>query len=119
MQIGSVIWLISVGAWGFAFLYLYLFYLPARWRGLSFSLDTHAISRRSGVFFLKTEALPTQAVRFTSIVRDPVLRVFGLCTLRVAAPGAGLSIHGLTQAEARELSMILSLTLRGGEEPTQ
>ena len=107
MQIGFAPWFIAVGTWGIVFLCIYLLYLPARWRVLLFSVDARAITRKSGVFFLKTEVLPLDAVCFTSIIRNPIPRVFGLYSLRISAVGASLSIPGLTRADAQTLASSL------------
>jgi len=112
MQVGSTSWFIAAGAWGIVFLCIYLLYLPARRRGLSFSIDARAITRKSGVFFLKTETLPLCAVCFTAIIRSPVVRMFGLCSLRIAAPGVSLSVPGLMRTDAQALA----LSLRQWEE---
>ena len=107
LQIGSAPWIIAAGAWAAVFLYIYLIYLPARWRNLSFSVDKLAVCRKSGVYFRKTETLPLTAIRFTSIMQDPVFRIFGLCTLRIAAAGTSLFICGIHRADASALALAL------------
>ena len=105
LQIGSAPWFLAAGAWGLVFLYVYLFYLPARWRELSFSVDNLTVRCKNGVYFRKTETLPLSAVRFTSIMQGPILRIFGLCTLRIAAAGTDLLICGLNRAQASALAL--------------
>jgi len=107
MQIGGIPWLATAGAWVAVFLYVYSFYLPARWRSLSFSLGKLTVCRKCGVLFHKSETLPLSAVRFTSIKQGPIARVFGLCTLRVAAAGTSLFICGLHRADASALASAL------------
>jgi len=107
MQIGGVAWIVSSVGWVAVFLFTYSFYLPVRWRGLSFSVDKLAVCRKSGVLFRKTEQLPLTAVRFTTIKQGPITRMFGLCTLRVAAAGTSLFISGLHRADASALASAL------------
>lgn len=100
-------WIWLTCGWLAVFFALYLFYLPARYRHLSFSITGTRIIRTSGVFSPRTRSLPLQNVQFTVVTRGPLQRLFGLATLMVAAAGGRITLPGLIFEDAQALAEIL------------
>jgi membrane protein YdbS with pleckstrin-like domain len=108
LRTGSIAWLISIGAWVFLFLFFYLFYFPARWRSISLRVRERSVCMRRGVFYQVSSVMPLSTVRFTRVLRGPVARMFGFCTLHIAASGGDIFMPGLTGDDARRLGERIS-----------
>jgi membrane protein YdbS with pleckstrin-like domain len=107
LRAGSVAWFASIGIWALLFLFLYLFYLPARWRGISLCVREDYVCMRRGVFYQTGSTMPISAIRFTRVLQKPAGRLFGICALHIAAAGGSVFMPGLSRQEARSLAAAL------------
>jgi len=103
LRVGGLWWWACAALWTVAFLFFYLFYLPARFRKLSFTLEKDRLTVTSGVFQTNTRVMPLANVQYVGLVISPFDAVWGLCTLLVTAPGGRLHLPGLRQQDARNL----------------
>ena len=100
-------WLIANGVWILLFLFFYIVYLPLRYRKLAFKLSSEAVTVYSGVFYTRVRILPIANIQFTTLWDSPLHRMFGLCSLFIAAAGARVAVAGLTRQEAQALAELL------------
>ncbi|MCL2068315.1 MAG: PH domain-containing protein [Oscillospiraceae bacterium] len=112
LRIPGVAWLLAIGIWASLFLFFYLFYLPARWRGLSLSIGDTFICMNRGVFSKAVSVVPLSAIRFTRVLQGPLARLSGICVLHVAAAGGGIFMPGLNRKDAHSLASALVADLR-------
>jgi membrane protein YdbS with pleckstrin-like domain len=112
LRVPGLIWLFVIGLWAFLFLFLYLFYLPARWRGVSLSVHEGLLCLHRGVFLRKSSVMLLPAIRFTRILRGPVGLLFGINTLHIAAAGGSFFMPGLSKEDARSLAYALHRGVR-------
>lgn len=103
----TLVWTLLTVVWVIVFLGFYLFYLPVRYRKLSFRVDKEKITLNSGILCTRVHAIPLQNIQFTSTLQSPFGRMFGVCTLIVTAAGGRMLIPGLREQDAQNLAAIL------------
>lgn len=108
LEVGGLPWLLSTGGWLLAFFILYLFYLPAFFHSHRYSLEGGKLILRRGVIYHNVYSLEVGRVQFSTLVINPLDRLFGLASLRVVAAGGDLYLPGLKRADALLLSGILA-----------
>lgn len=102
------IYKLAIIAWFILFLFLYLLYLPFYYKSLTYILYKDNLTVQRGVIFNNLYTLPLDKVQFTTLTINPLTRLVGLVSLRVVAPGAKLSLSGLSMKEARRLAHEIS-----------
>lgn len=105
---GEVDWLVASGIWLLLFLFFYQYYLPVRFRKLTFSVSGSRIVIYSGVFSTIVRSIPLDNVQFTSHIASPLDAIWGLCSLKVTAPGGRVVIPGLSSKDADNLAKMLT-----------
>jgi membrane protein YdbS with pleckstrin-like domain len=105
---GSIAWRWVAGVFVLAFAGVYLFYLPARLKSLSYGLKAGMLVVNRGVFSKKTLALPLGAVQTVTLSAEPVCHAFGLASVIVSAAGVRVSVPGLPLEKAKILAKDLA-----------
>lgn len=100
-------WLGVSAGWIVLFLVLYLVYLPLRYQKLSFSVSGDRILLYSGVLYTRARSIPLRNIQYSTILRSPLDRLFGLCSLVVTAAGGRISLPGLRLPDAEALAKAL------------
>ncbi len=107
LEAGSAPWILSTCGWVAAFLYMYLYWLPGLYKSLSYRVSGGCIELRSGMLGRKSVAIPLVNIQFTAVTAYPWEQIFGLCSLRVIAPGGQMRIPGLKRGEADSVCELL------------
>ena len=97
---GSGLWWAVSCALAAAFFCCYLFYLPARQRGLSLTLDEENLVVRSGVLSTAVRTVPLRSVQYVRRKSSPLHRRLNLCALEVVCAGGRVTMPGLSEADA-------------------
>lgn len=100
---GSALWWVASCSVAATFLGGYLFYLPARLRGLSLTLEAKSLAMRSGVFSLAARTVPLGSVQYVRLKSSPLHKRLGLCTLEIVCAGGRVEMPGLAKDEAKGL----------------
>lgn len=100
---GSGVWIGVTFVWVAAFLFCYLYYLPARFRRLSLEIKEDRFILSTGVFRQVTRTIPFESIQFLSLRSSPIHRYKKLCSLVIVAPGGRMQMPGLAQEEASRL----------------
>ena len=98
---GSALWWVASCILVAAFLGCYLFYLSARRRALSLTLDKENLVHRSGVLGTAVRTVPFASVQFVRVRTSPLHKWLGLCTLEVVCAGGRIVMPGLSESEAK------------------
>ena len=105
---GTTFWWVATLILSAGFLFCYLFYLPARQRGLSLTLKEGNLVLVSGVFSLTTRTVPLGSVQYLRVKSSPLHKWLNLRTLEVVCAGGRVVMPGLDAEEAEVLvEMIL------------
>lgn len=104
----SKVWICTTAAWVVLFLLGYLYYLPTRYRKLSFAIHEEQVVLYSGVLYTRVRTLPVHNIQYTTILRTPLDHPFGLCSLALVAPGGRITLPGLRLQDAKTLSSLLN-----------
>lgn len=107
LRVGGLWWCICAALWTVLFLFFYLFYLPVRYRKLSFTLEKEQLTVAGGVFQTNIRTMPLGNVQYVSLVISPIDAAWGLCTLLITAPGGRIRLPGLRQQDARNLAAMM------------
>lgn len=100
----STLYKVGVGIWGVLFILFFAWYLPKLYNSMVYIIDENNVVFRRGVFITKVVNMPINNIQYTTISISPFARIMGVVTLIVVAPGARLSLAGLSMKEARRIS---------------
>ena len=112
--VGGRWWTLFTVLWVAAFLFFYLFYLPLRFRNLTFHMLQDSIEVHSGVFYKRVRFMPLNSIQYAGLVISPLSLGFGLATLVVTAAGGRLSFPGLARKDAEVVAKMLPGGKRAG-----
>lgn len=99
--------------WFAVFIFFFAVYIPVYHKNLVYALNDNTLTLKHGVFYTSIYNMPVNNIQFTSIVISPLMRPFGLVSLKVVAPGAKIILPGLTLKESRKLEKSLDKIKRG------
>ncbi len=108
------LWWIFTSAWAIAFLYLYIFYYPIKFRKYFYTLNECALLLHCGVIYTRIKAIPFRGMQYTAIMSTPLERLFGVCTLLIFSAGSTARLPGLPFEQAKALQQLLSPPREGG-----
>jgi len=111
---GTALWWVATGILVVGFLCCYLFYLPARQRGLSLTINGENLKLRSGVFSAATRTVPLDSVQYLRVKSSPLHNRLNLRTLEVVCAGGRAVMPGLAASEAEGL---VDVVLAGRASP--
>ena len=97
------IWCIFTGLWISAAVILAFVYFPAKYRRLSYGVNSHCFIMYGGVLTIRIKAVPFHAVQYASVLTTPLMRQFAICSLIIYMAGSHVTIPGLTFEEAESL----------------
>jgi len=106
---GSALWWVITALWAGGFLFCYLFYLPAKQRGLSLMLNDEKLVIIASVFSTVERIVPLESVQFVRVRSSLLHRRMGLAALVVVCAGGKVIMPGLNIAQARELALQLTM----------
>lgn len=104
----GIVWAIFTGLWFCAFLYLYIFYYPIKWKKLLLSSNDHCLLIHCGVIYTRVKAIPFESILYCATGALPLARFFGVCALTFHMAGARADFPGLTPDQAAEVLRFLS-----------
>jgi membrane protein YdbS with pleckstrin-like domain len=113
----STAWRVCSGIFVLAFAWAYLFYLPARLKGFSYTCKAGTLVLSSGVFRARTLAIPHGAVQTVAVTSGPLCRFFGLACVKVLAACSRACVPGLPQEQAKALAEELKQALNDKINP--
>lgn len=102
------VWWLFTAVWSFAFLYLYIFYYPIKYKKLSYSLAEFCLLVHCGVIYTRVKAMPFTSIQYVSISATPLQRLFDISTVFVYSAGSSVHISGLTPGDAKALELALT-----------
>lgn len=102
------LWYLFTAAWMAAFLYLYIFYYPIKYRKLFYSFNDSCILIHCGVIYSRIKTVPYVNIQYVSVSSTPLARLFQIFTLRIRSAGSSAYIPGLRYTEALSLQKILT-----------
>ena len=97
---GTALWWVATVVLVAGFLCCYLFYLPARLRGLSLAINQENMVLSSGVFSSAKRTVPFESVQYMRVRSSLLHQRLGLATLIVVCAGGRLAMPGLSESEA-------------------
>ena len=103
MRPGSNIWIVASAMWLFAFLFLYLFYLPARMKGISLTIEESRLIKESGVFVKRLRVIPFESIQYVTVLSSPLHKMWKLSSIAIVVPGAEIYMPGLGAEEAERV----------------
>ncbi len=109
-EISRTLWLTVTIGLLVAFSVLFGWYLPARYRSLSYKLCRETIVKRSGVLVMRERFLYVKNIQFAFVEVTLLDMIFDTYTLCVRSAGVSLALRGLEQetlAAASELYPVL------------
>jgi membrane protein YdbS with pleckstrin-like domain len=117
--LSGVTWLWSIPLVVVVIMLIVLAFVPRRVRSIGYQLREDDLLFRRGLLFQRFVSVPYGRMQLVDINRGPVSRIVGLSDLRfvTAAASSGVSIPGLTVADAEELRdqlVALAETRRAG-----
>lgn len=107
LRIGGRAWMLSVGLWLLCFLFFYLYYLPLRYKKLSYVLRDGQLTVNSGILYTRVRVMPLQNIQYAGLIVSPLDAIWGLAAVAVIAPGGRLLLPGLLRADAEKLAAAL------------
>lgn len=96
------------GLWVVVFLGYFVIYCPVKYNQLKYSVGNGQVLQRGGVLYRRVKAIPLANIQFTVAFATPLHRLFGLCTVALAAAGGTLFLTGLTRADAQRLRELIA-----------
>ncbi|WRS26787.1 PH domain-containing protein [Oscillospiraceae bacterium MB08-C2-2] len=103
----SVPWLLVTGLWVAGFLFMYFFYLPAKYHRLSYTIAEGQLVKHSGVFYRRVLRMPLRSVRYTSLYMNPLGSFWKIGSVLVVAAGGRMMLPGLRLEEIESLNRAL------------
>jgi membrane protein YdbS with pleckstrin-like domain len=103
-RFGSMAWIVGAGVWLVVFLLLYLAYLPLLFRRLSYAVEETRIVRRSGLLFRSVRSFPLAGIQYSTLVQNPIDRVFNLASIILVVAGGRMILPGLREDDAKKLA---------------
>lgn len=107
LRIGGRAWSIATVIWALLFLFLYLVYLPLKFRRLAFTLKNERLTVHSGGFYIRMREMPLENVQYVGILISPFDALFGLASVSVIAAGGRVLVPGLRKQDALNLADML------------
>lgn len=101
---GSFAWKIAAGVFVLAFVWMYLFYLPALFKSFSYGVGDGTLVLKRGVFRERSIILPKAAIQSVAVGGEPLRLALKLADVTVFAAGASGRIPGLPLEEAWALA---------------
>ena len=98
---------LTTGLWVVVFLGFFVIYCPIKYNRLKYSVGNGQVLLRGGVLYRRVKAIPLSNIQFTAAFASPLHRLFGLCTVALAAAGGSLFLTGLTREDAARLEKLL------------
>jgi len=105
LRVGSPLWWAATCAWGVGFLFLYLFYLPAKRRGFSLEFCVDKLVLSAGVFSSVQRTIPFESIQYVRVRSSPIHRWLRLSTLVAVCAGGRIRMPGLGDGQAQRLAM--------------
>lgn len=107
LRTGSTAWTFTMCGLGLFYLAVYLFYFPALYKKMTFSVSEERIVYATGVFYTRVLTAPVSQIQFTAVSRSPIARFFGLASVIVIFAGGRIMISGLKAEDANRLAELL------------
>ncbi|MBC8570662.1 PH domain-containing protein [Zongyangia hominis] len=115
-EVMSLLWLIANGVWIAVFLYLYCFWYPIKWKKLSFCLTEKILYINNGVVYTHRRFIRLQNVQFVSTYQSPLMKLAGLASVIIRAPGVSMYLPSLYKEDAESLYEALTVFCLTREE---
>jgi putative membrane protein len=94
-----------------------------RWRRTGYRIGPERAELRQGLLLVKRRSLPLERIRTVDLTANPLLRVFGLVTVRIGtgehARDGALELESVARAEGERLrrELLARAARTGGEQP--
>ena len=93
--------------WVMWFFLSFSFYLPLKYKKLSYRLQDSILIVYSGGFYTKSTYLPIENIQHISVSNTPIMQMFSLSQLTIYSMGRALTLPALDHKTALELRQIL------------
>ena len=102
-----ILFYICTVLWIMWFFVSFAFYLPIKYKKLSYSLQDTTFILYSGVFYTKSTYLPIENIQHVSVSSTPIMQFFSLSKLTIYSMGRALTLPALDHKIALELRQTL------------
>lgn len=109
----AMVWFILWGLLGAAFLVMFFWYYPLKYRKLSYAAEGDIVVINCGVIYTRRKSIIKNNIQYTTIITPPLFRVFGLCGIIFRAAGGDIYLPGIKRADAVLLQK--DIAANGGE----
>lgn len=104
----SLWWYVFTAIWCAAFLFLYFFYYPLKYRRLSYSVDENGLLRlNDGVIYKYEKYINIKNIQYVNFVQSPVQRLMKLCGADIIAAGGRIYIPCLDTDSRQEFLRLI------------
>jgi len=101
--------------WITAFLILFLWYYPLKYRKLSYAANGDVLVINCGVIYTRRKSILIKNIQYISLVTLPLHKVFGLCAVFFHAAGGYIYLPCIRQGDALLLQEMLT-PCKGGDD---
>lgn len=112
---GTLVWCILTGLWVAAFLALFLWYYPLKYKKLSYAASDDLLVIRCGVIYTRRKSILIKNIQYITIVTLPLPKLFGLCAIFFQAAGGWMYLPCVRRQDAQMMQELFT-TGRGVEE---
>lgn len=106
-SLNSLVWLILTGCWVVAFLTLFVWYYPLKYRKLSYAAVGDVLVINCGVIYTRRKSVLIKNIQYISLVSLPLHKLFGLCAVFFHAAGGYVYLPCVRQEDAALLQNLL------------
>lgn len=104
----NLVWKIATGCWVAAFLALFVWYYPLKFRKLSYAAAGDILVINCGVIYTRRKSILVRNIQYISLVALPLHRVFGLCAIFFHAAGGYVYLPCIRRADGLLLQEMLT-----------
>ncbi|GEM_PF-1275801 len=108
-----VLWLLITALWITAFLVMFLWYYPLKYRKLSYAANSEVLVINCGVIYTRRKSVYVKNIQYISLVTLPLDNLFGLCMVFFHVAGGNVYLPGVRISDALLLREMLTPTIMG------
>lgn len=112
---GGLPWLCVTGMWAAAYIFMFAFYYPIKYKKLSFGVINGRLAVNCGVFYTRVKAIPLRNIQYLYSYRTPMQRCWGMSSLVFMAAGGRMYVPCMRTDDADSLMALCAA--QGGFQP--
>lgn len=103
LSFDRLLWAIGTATWVVGFLYFFYFWYPIKWKKLSFCLTNKILYINNGVVYTHRRFIHLENIQYVEMYQSPFMKLAGLTSVVIKAPGASMYIPSLWKEDAQAL----------------